>query len=331
MPAAVLDAADGGVDEGAAAAGSEPARAAEPGAGVDEGAAAAGSEPARAAEPGAAEVHAAAPSPAGAERIVAQPPPVAPPESVAPAVEAPPSAARRSADDAIDSSSVSSEFFRGDEDSVPPLVDAVDREPHDEPAPESEIHPATLARRARLRRIVGAVIGVAGAVTLAAVGKSLISSKPVHQAPQPVAMTLAPAPPKDAQPEAKAAPEAKPASGAKAADGPETKAADAPEAKATDVRTAEPKIEEKAPDPADAAKLKKDALNYLNRGRYKEAIETARGAIAADPSDAMAYLYLGSALQDSGKWKDGIAAYSDCVRNAKKGPIHECAAMGGRK
>ena len=47
--------------------------------------------------------------------------------------------------------------------------------------------------------------------------------------------------------------------------------------------------------------------------------------------NAMTYLYLGSALQDSGKWKEGIEAYSDCVRNAKKGPVHECAAMGGRK
>jgi hypothetical protein len=241
-------------------------------------------------------------------------------------VEAPPSSARRAVHDPTDPSSVSSEFFRGDEDSVPPLVDAVRDEHHDEPAPESVVHPAAIARRARLRRIVGAVVGIAGVITLAAVGKSLIfSSKPEQQAPQPVAVVPAPAPPKDAPPEAKPTP----ATNAKPAPTPvpEAKPAESP----ADAKAAEPKAEEKAPDPADAAKLKKEALNYLNRGRYKDAIEVARTAIAADPADAMTYLYLGSALQDSGKWKEGIEAYSDCVRNAKKGPVHECAAMGGRK
>ena len=56
-----------------------------------------------------------------------------------------------------------------------------------------------------------------------------------------------------------------------------------------------------------------------------------RAAISADPTDALSYLYLGSALQDTGKWKDGIEAYSDCVRNATKGPVYECRAMGGKK
>ena len=54
-------------------------------------------------------------------------------------------------------------------------------------------------------------------------------------------------------------------------------------------------------------------------------------AVAADPSDALPYLYLGSSLQETGKWKEGVEAYSECVRHATKGPIHECRAMGGRK
>ncbi|WP_156338054.1 hypothetical protein [Chondromyces crocatus] len=83
--------------------------------------------------------------------------------------------------------------------------------------------------------------------------------------------------------------------------------------------------------PEDAKKLQKEALSLLNRGRNADAIEVSRAAIAADPTDALSYLYLGSALQDSGKWKEGIAAYSDCVRTATKGPVHECSAMGGRK
>ncbi|MCC6558083.1 MAG: tetratricopeptide repeat protein [Polyangiaceae bacterium] len=239
-------------------------------------------------------------------------------------MEATPTSTRRpTGDDALDHSSVSAEFFRGDADSVPPLVDGVE-EHHDEVAPVSVLHPAAIARRARLRRIVGAVVGIAGAVAIVAVGKSLASSKHA-QAPQPVAQVAPTSTPKqDAPPEAKPA-EAKPVAEAKPA--PEAKPAEAPEP----AKTAEPKAEEKPADAADAAKLKKEALNYLNRGRYKDAIEAARAAIAADPSDAMVYLYLGSALQDSGKWKEGIEAYSDCVRHAKTGPVHECAAMGGRK
>ena len=45
----------------------------------------------------------------------------------------------------------------------------------------------------------------------------------------------------------------------------------------------------------------------------------------------MPYLFLGSALQDMGKYKEGIEAYSECVRHATKGPVHECRAMGGKK
>ena len=77
--------------------------------------------------------------------------------------------------------------------------------------------------------------------------------------------------------------------------------------------------------------MKKEVLSLLNRGRNKDAIEKAKEAIAADPTDATTYLYMGSALQDSGKWKDGIAAYCECVRNATKGPVNECRAMGGHK
>jgi len=80
-----------------------------------------------------------------------------------------------------------------------------------------------------------------------------------------------------------------------------------------------------------AAELRKEALSLLNRGKRKEAIEIGRAAIAADPSQALPYLYVGSALQDLGQWKKGVEAYSECVRHATKGPVHECAAMGGRK
>jgi len=74
---------------------------------------------------------------------------------------------------------------------------------------------------------------------------------------------------------------------------------------------------------------KKEAESLLNRGRYKDAIKYARAAIERDPEDAMPYLLLGSALQSTGKWKEGIEAYSKCVHTAKKGPVHECRAVGG--
>ena len=31
------------------------------------------------------------------------------------------------------------------------------------------------------------------------------------------------------------------------------------------------------------------------------------------------------------KWKEGIEAYSECVRTATKGPVNDCRAMGGHK
>ena len=51
--------------------------------------------------------------------------------------------------------------------------------------------------------------------------------------------------------------------------------------------------------------------------------------IAADPSDALSYLYLGDALTNTGKWPEAKEAYNDCMRNATKGPKFECSAMGG--
>ena len=120
-------------------------------------------------------------------------------------------------------------------------------------------------------------------------------------------------------------------------------AADAPKpVKKDEVKKDEPKKDEPKADEvkkdepktlstADLAALKKETLSLLNRGKNKDAIAKAQEAIAADPTDADLYLYLGSALQETGKWKDGIEAFSECVRNAKKGPVHECRQFGGHK
>lgn len=247
-------------------------------------------------------------------------------------------------EDDLDDASLSSKFFRsdaGEDASIAPVVDESD-EPtgfHDddeEPGSFAPASPDAIARRARMRRVVGGLVAFVGVIALAVVGKAVVgSSKSSSTAAQPA--QTAPAAPAAPKPEAKA--EAKPAE-AKPAPAPaptaepakpaETAAPEASaEAKADP--PAEAKPAEGTPDPERSAALQKETVTLLNRGKFKDAIEKAREAIAADPSQALPYLYLGSALQDSGKWKQGIDAYSDCVRNATKGPVHECRQMGGKK
>lgn len=289
--------------------------------------------------------------PVAAERAVAS-------ESAAEAEQAPPStgqgeetasrrkeargapASKRFSDEELDSSSISAEFFRRDEDSLPLVIDS-----HSEA--EEVVHlalplsPAAVARRARLRRVVAGVVAFAGVISLAIVGKTLAASK------QPAAPVK---PPVVVQQEAKLEPKLEPKleiqpppAAPRAAE--ERKAGNEvakveldpkggekveakPEAKPEEPKAEEPKKIEPS---ADAETLKKETLNLLNRGKNKDAIGKAREAIAADPADATSYLYLGSALQDTGKWKEGVDAYCDCVRNATKGPVNECRQMGGHK
>ncbi len=283
--------------------------------------------------------------------------------------------------DLMDPSSPTAAFFRREEESFPPLTEVASHP--DEHADERlvvvhQLSPETLARRARLRRIVAAVAGLAGVISVAVVAKSVLSgkpsspapvampapaSKPAHMEAKLLAVTGNPAPAREKAPaQTEPARTEAAAKGAEAAPDPHKATADAEKAaveKAEAEKAAAEKAEaekaaaetaeaEKAEaetaaaaeaakpaapagSPEDAGKLKKEALSFLNRGRYKDAIEASRAAIAADPTDALPYLYLGSALQDTGKWKDGVAAYSECVRHATKGPVHECRAMGGRK
>jgi colicin import membrane protein len=181
-------------------------------------------------------------------------------------------------------------------------------------------------------------------ISIFVIGKAVAASKRTPSATQmPVATVVEPArePPAPVQEAIKTpAPEAaKPAPEPAKVD---EKKADEPAKAGEPAKVDEKKADEKKPDEpakadeppkpaADAVALKKETESLLNRGKNKEAIEKAREAIAADPTDAMPYLYLGSALQDTGKWKDGIEAYCECVRNATKGPINDCRAVGGHK
>ncbi len=247
-----------------------------------------------------------------------------------------------------DMSSVSAEFFRKDTDSLPPFIDSQEHHlegAHDEEEPLVDpLTPTALARRARLRRVVAGVVAFAGVISLAVVGKSIAGSRrssqvappptvveaKTNEAPKPIETAKLDKKPDDAKPADSAKPEgtAKPADSAKAEGSAKPEGTAKPEdAKPAD--TAKPD----APKPSggDGVALRKEAEKLLNQGRNKDAVEKAREAIAADPSEAMGYLLHGSALQAMGKWKDGVDSYSECVRNATKGPVHECRAMGGRK
>lgn len=206
---------------------------------------------------------------------------------------------------------------RAEMDSFPPLVSAEPDEPKDEYPPE------VIARRMRARKIVGALIGAAALFFAFGVGKSAFASR--------ATMAHAAA----SQPKAEVA--RVQAVVGKSVDGLARSAGDvvqqvpatppaAPVAAVASPDSAAPQV-----DPAEGAKLRKEAESLLNRGRYKESIEVSRAAIAADPLQATSYLLLGTALQSTGKWKDGIEAYSECVRKATRGPVHECSAVGGHK
>jgi hypothetical protein len=256
----------------------------------------------------------------------------------------------------FDPSSISAEFFRKDQDSVPPV------EEHEEvdPIPVPVLSPSALARRARLRRLVAGVVAFAGVISIAVVGKAVsakrqapmpamaVESKRETPAPQPAKDDVKPAEPQKVAVAEPAKVEEKQADDKKADDKKaddkkvDDKKADDKKAdevakqdepKKDEAKQDEPKKDEAKPalSEADIKALKKDAERFLNMNKNKEAIEKAREAIAADPSDAMPYLFLGTALQATGKWKDGIEAYCECVRNATKGPVNECRAVGGHK
>jgi hypothetical protein len=82
---------------------------------------------------------------------------------------------------------------------------------------------------------------------------------------------------------------------------------------------------------ADAKALRDQALKLLEKSKNAEAMIAATKSLDADPTDAMPYLVLGSALQDAGRWNEAAHAYKLCLKNAKKGMVEECRAMVRRR
>jgi len=57
------------------------------------------------------------------------------------------------------------------------------------------------------------------------------------------------------------------------------------------------------------------------------AIEAGEASVAADPTDAEAWLLLGAAYDSKGRPADARRAYQSCMQQGKRGPKGECAAL----
>jgi tetratricopeptide (TPR) repeat protein len=196
------------------------------------------------------------------------------------------------------------------EDSIPPTTDDVEKQSLPPP-------PEVIRRRSKFRKFVGVVVVLCTLVVVGGMGKTIATERSASAAPGKARASSPVEAVKSAvvrQPR-KIVGQSKPAAKPKA-----SAPAEAPPEPAEAVAAA-PEVN----DP------RKEALDLLNRGKVAEAIPMARVAIQRDPNHALGYLYLGTALQESGKSKEAIAAYGDCVRHAKQGPVWECRAMGGRE
>lgn len=187
--------------------------------------------------------------------------------------------------------------------------------------------PAQLARQARMRRIVGGIVGAVAITMLglvaarpliagssskhAASGPSGYAADVVLAAPvtKPEPAKLEPAKPEPAKPEPAAEP-----------------SKTEPSAEPTKAEPAKPEPSAEPP-----AELTQRSVRALERGKRDEAIELASRSIEADPSDALPYLIKGSAFLEKGDMKSARAVFDACVTHAKRGAAYECAAMGGKK
>jgi hypothetical protein len=82
-----------------------------------------------------------------------------------------------------------------------------------------------------------------------------------------------------------------------------------------------------APPAKSAKEEKEDARAALEHGKRKDAVDSAQRSIDLEPTDAEAWLILGSAQQDLGHWKEARESFVACTKQAKVGPIEECRMM----
>jgi hypothetical protein len=203
-----------------------------------------------------------------------------------------------------------------------------------EPEPDADFTVPGVPRP-RKRGLVAGAIAFAGVVMIAMIGKALITRRapPAPRSSVPVVTAVAAsntAPPvtTPSAPAPSDPPEQAPSAAQKTDD------AEAPDKPAPPERslaaTRDPARKASDPPGSDET-LKRQALSLLNKGALSEAIPVAKEAVAADPTDALGYLYLGSALQGVGRAREAIEVYSECVRHATRGPVSECRLMGGHR
>lgn len=220
-----------------------------------------------------------------------------------------------------DDSSVSAEFFLGGEE-----LERINLAAHEavcEAEPESAVpkpssvtvRPPELSPRQKLTRRLAWVVVASSAALLLASGIKLHGRRPHVQASAPTKPSAV---------------QVAPAASVSVVTPAVVSAAPPPEASASIPSAAPAASASAAPAIPDGVDPKKEALRLLNTGRFKAAIPMAEAAIARDPADAEPYLFLGTALQSTGRWKQAIEAYSQCVHAATRGPVGECRAVGGR-
>jgi hypothetical protein len=216
---------------------------------------------------------------------------------------------------AMEESALDHAFFASEAEAVArahaeEIAEEIVLEPHPAPPISREV----LRRRQSLRKVVSAVVGLAAVASLFA-GVRFASARSRSVVDVPVAVI---------------APRSDVVLGVRAVA--PVKAAPAPEP-VTPVVTAPSHPETQAPPShpetpvtmaSDAKDLTKRSLSALERGKYADAIDLAKQSIDADPTDANPYLYLGTALLETGKRGEAKAAFGACVDTATRGPKADC-------
>jgi trimeric autotransporter adhesin len=214
----------------------------------------------------------------------------------------------------------------------------------EQPLPRVSITPELIAHRKRLRKIVQGVIGFCGLMSLLVVVRLVagpkksdaaqieapiahaamkvtepaVAPRPAETAPAVPAATAAPtAAASDAAASGSASAEPTTSAAPAASDAPATSAAASASAPASSAAGG-------APDPEKAKPLTRKALAALERSNFKGAIEHASASIEADPTDANAYLYWGTALMEMGKRAEAKVVFGKCVEQATRGRKAEC-------
>jgi hypothetical protein len=99
---------------------------------------------------------------------------------------------------------------------------------------------------------------------------------------------------------------------------------------------APPPVAQPAPQPTPAPDAKpaagtgnatRDAQRALDRGDTARAVELARQATSADPTNAEAWLTLGAAYEASGRASLARSAYQSCATRGKGERVGECRAL----